>query len=489
MLTIRKSEISTLDTKYFALSPGLKLHMTPDFGYFVLERSVKTDNNLQKSPAFMVNHTAMHLMALADGTHTIAEAVEMCQSKLGDPEDGFAIKLVKFMEQACKCGQLSLSDTPKPVPLEITGSADLWFPLHAMIELTTNCNLKCLHCYRFPAETSNVPKPETIKAEDCLTIIESMYDNGLVTIEFSGGEPLLYPGIMNLVERSVELFQMVSIVTNGTLITDESCNRFAKLSDTLKFSISLDGSTEQIHDKMRGVKGAFKATTHAISSLTSHGITVRVGMTLTDDNIYDFENTILLAKELGCSSFAFGPVFPFGRGAKYNQSLLSKEETLKRGEYILGISEKYADFVSFVKEGSVKMFKLVGNCGAGHRSITIAPNGDVRPCPTMPTVGPVLGNLINDKYEDILRNPLIRTLRKLQSPKEEVCGSCNRLGFCKACILRGLYSFVNFNSGCIWARAHDVSKWLDVSPFKDPYANLDESPSWTPDLIKGVCGE
>ena len=483
--------MSKLNKKYFTLAPELRLHITPDFGYALSKDSVLSTTAvkaLKKNSGLMVNHTGILFLKHADGTRTISEVVDICHSMLGNPEKDFSTKLMKFINQACKYNQIILHSNPMPSSVNITGREDMWFPVHAMLELTIDCNLKCIHCYRFSPTPDNVPDVEVFSTEDWIKVLEILHKNGMVTLEFSGGEPLLHPGFKRILNRALDFYPLIAIITNGTLVTDELCDYFAQHADQLLFSVSLDGSTEEIHDRIRGVKGAFKTTTTAIKKLVSRGLRVRAGVTFSLSNVFDFENIILLSKDLGCWSLAFGPAFPYGRGSTLDRNT-SEDRTLEILEYIGATTKKYAGFLSLLEDHHIEMMNLVGNCGAAHRSVTIGPNGDIRPCPMMPTVGPVLGNILREKYEDIFSNPIIRNFRELPVPREEICGNCDRLGFCKFCSLRGAYTYANLKKDCIWARTHNIDQWLDISSFVDPYVKPEDVSVEMLDLGKSGCEE
>jgi radical SAM protein with 4Fe4S-binding SPASM domain len=469
--------------KYLALNPSIRLHVTADNGYLapVMAAGAKSSDSGGGKP-FLVNHTAARLLMLADGTQRVSQIVDRCAAELGRPKEGFLDKLTQFLDTAEKCGQVLLTDEPNPIAVTVTGSLRCWYPLHAMVELTTACNLRCVHCYRSVPDNHAPVQPETFATEDCLGVLEQLCRNGCCTIEFSGGEPLLHADLCRILEFALDRFEVVAVITNGTRITEEFCQWAKRWSDRLHFSVSLDASSPEMHDRMRGLVGAFQRTTNGIRLLVANGLHVRAGMTISQGSVEDFENTILLAKELGCTRFAFGPVFPFGRGATFSRRPLSQEEANRIAQYIHDVSRKYADFVGLVDAGSMDMLDLIGNCGLAHRSITIAPNGDVRPCPTMPTIGPVLGNICRDEYEDIFSNPIVGIIRRLRAPEPATCGDCARLGFCRGCVLRGLYSLVNHKPQCAWALASGVEKWLDRSAFADPYSGSEESPGWVLDI-------
>ena len=202
--------------------------------------------------------------------------------------------------------------------------------------ITRMCNLKCIHCYN---DSGTGKATNELSTKEAKTVLDDLSNFGVPSVLFSGGEPLLRTDLFELLEYAAEKKLRTVISTNGTLITDELCDYFTKYADKFLFSISLDGSSDQIHDSIRGRKGAFEATTNAIKGLPSRGSKVRAGLTFSDNNVFDFENTILLAKDLGCMSLAFGPALPFGRAAALPD--IMSEQDLRRNEYIMKTAQKY----------------------------------------------------------------------------------------------------------------------------------------------------
>ncbi|MBF0293384.1 MAG: radical SAM protein [Nitrospinae bacterium] len=156
--------------------------------------------------------------------------------------------------------------------------------LSAKIKLLWQCNLACVFC--------SLPKPSPpISREKVAEILRSLKSRGLLKIHFSGGEAFLHPQINGIIEDAVALGLQVNLTTNGTLITKEVARWIAD-SGVHSISISLDGASAKTHDKLRGVKGAFKATVRAIGHLarmSKKRPVVRVNTVVTSRNTDDLD--------------------------------------------------------------------------------------------------------------------------------------------------------------------------------------------------------
>ncbi|NLJ84596.1 MAG: radical SAM protein, partial [Halanaerobiaceae bacterium] len=114
------------------------------------------------------------------------------------------------------------------------------------IEITSLCNLKCIHCYN--SSSSNTKKHLNIsELEQCLSYFNEI---GIKQISVSGGEPLLYPNLMELLEICSFYEMEVFLVTNGTLLNNDLVSKIRK--HIKYYQVSLDGDRDT-NDTLRGV--------------------------------------------------------------------------------------------------------------------------------------------------------------------------------------------------------------------------------------------
>ena len=85
---------------------------------------------------------------------------------------------------------------------------------------TNVCNLKCKHCY----QSAGKKLPHELSLEKRLDVINQLAREDVISIAFSGGEPLMDKDIWKVIKRAKENFMYVSVATNGTLITPKVGN-------------------------------------------------------------------------------------------------------------------------------------------------------------------------------------------------------------------------------------------------------------------------
>lgn len=92
--------------------------------------------------------------------------------------------------------------------------------MNLTLEITSNCNLKCCHCYvenRAQKQMSRFLDFEMIKKVIC-----EAYDMNAVTITLTGGEPMTHPNFNDIIEFIKSKGFVVFLKTNGTLISNNN---------------------------------------------------------------------------------------------------------------------------------------------------------------------------------------------------------------------------------------------------------------------------
>ncbi|HUS51890.1 MAG TPA: radical SAM protein, partial [Candidatus Bathyarchaeia archaeon] len=142
-------------------------------------------------------------------------------------------------------------------------------PLHLIFYVTSQCNLRCEHCFYWQNLNK---KDKELSLEEIEKISSSM--GPLLWLSLTGGEPFLRSDLGKIVKIFVKNNQVrhLSIPTNGYL-TERIVSETEKIvsqnpKTTFSISLSCDGP-EKIHDLIRGKKGAFKRMVETAKELKS----------------------------------------------------------------------------------------------------------------------------------------------------------------------------------------------------------------------------
>lgn len=352
----------------------------------------------------------------------------------------------------------SVSKQPKIVE----DSKYYYIPSNIQMEITKACNLKCYYCYRLAGKNEIV---QPIPTDQLLYKLTELANFGISSIEITGGEPTIHPDFIKIISLCYEKFVLIGLLTNGTLLDEQLIKDLEPFKDKLAISVSLDSHIPQIHDKRRGMVGAFEKTTNAIKLLSEHGFLTRVAMVIDKENWTNIEPTIILAKELGASTFGYTPILPFGRGKNSFEFWDSFVDDFLKLNAELTI--KYKDFLNLHSNTDTLELQKPGGCGAGYRVYAIDPLGNVRPCVTFDEEMSNFGNIYKDKFDLIFGRESSDWFSNAIVPNSNLCTGCTYEYFCRYCILRGLTASQWLSPGkCMWLNQpenQDLSKLLQSS--------------------------
>jgi len=199
--------------------------------------------------------------------------------------------------------------------------------------ITGGCNLACRHCWIAPTFEKDGGTGQCLDYGLFESAVVEAIPLGLSRIKFTGGEPLLHPDFLRMVDYAAWKQIKIDIETNGTLVTRSMARHLKEESSLYHISVSIDGASPETHDYMRGVPGSFERAWRGIGYLVDAGFKPQVIMSLFPDNVAEMEPLIHLAIKSGCSSVKFNLIQPSGRGAqmKKNDGLLSIEELVNLG--------------------------------------------------------------------------------------------------------------------------------------------------------------
>ena len=159
------------------------------------------------------------------------------------------------------------------------------------ISLTDQCNLSCCYC-KNPAGQDSGPVPEVLDFSEIAFFVKACAGLGVRTVRLTGGEPLLRPGLPDLVRilKRIDGIEEVCLTTNGVLLAEF-------LDPLLKAGISrVNVSLDTLRpDRFYAVTGHryFSEVMEGIESLKRSGLRdCKLNMVLlnrvNDDEIFDF---------------------------------------------------------------------------------------------------------------------------------------------------------------------------------------------------------
>ena len=140
------------------------------------------------------------------------------------------------------------------------------------INLTNNCNLRCAHCYMAAGKSKEI----RLDINRIVQLVDKINEkNGTSDIVISGGEPFMFPGLIELLNRLSN--NNITLFTNGTFINEKNYKEICRYCNEVQ--ISFEGISEECYEQIRG-KGNYRKVRSAIELLKSEGVKIILAITL-----------------------------------------------------------------------------------------------------------------------------------------------------------------------------------------------------------------
>ena len=204
--------------------------------------------------------------------------------------------------------------------------------------ITRRCNLKCVHCY---AHAKDLSFKNELSTKEGKILLDDLSQFGVPVILFSGGEPTIRKDLPELAAYAVSKGMRAVISTNGTLISQKMA-RILKDIGLSYVGISIDGM-EEINDRFRGVKGAYKAALEGIKNCKDAGIKVGLRFTINKFNVNEIPNIFKLLEDVDIPRACFYHLVYAGRGADLIKDDLSHDETRATVDLIMDLTKRLHD--------------------------------------------------------------------------------------------------------------------------------------------------
>lgn len=302
------------------------------------------------------------------------------------------------------------------------------------LELTKVCNLSCVHCKAEAGE----PLPEELTKRETFEFVDSLISLSKPLLILTGGEPLMREDLFDIASYATENGVRVALATNGTLIDEKKASNIKK-SGIKRVSISLDGSNPDVHDKIRGVEGAFERAITGIEGLKSHGVEVQINTTVTKQNLHDLSDIMELCLDLQLKALHLFLLVPVGCGLEIEEkSQLQPEEYERVLNWFYRKSKdtklelKATCAPHYFRIAKVDAKRRLG-CLAGISVCFVSSLGYVQPCGYLPLNA---GNIRESGIDEIWQNAeLFKSLRNPELLKGK-CGVCEFRYACGGCRAR-----------------------------------------------------
>ena len=288
-------------------------------------------------------------------------------------------------------------------------------PVSAMIELLTQCNLRCQHCY-IPSHTNQGLDFE--KIEDILYELRSM---GVLTLTLTGGEIFLHPHIMKIIALARKLHMRVFLLSNGTLLNEEIVKSLAEMHIS-EFSTTMFSLDPKVHDFITCQQGSLDMLLENLQLLKKYNITVKVKTPLLDVNAFAYREIKEYCKENGFLFMTSPIIFSKTDGDDSPVKLRVSDDKL---------CEVLKETDEADRKGKERLYRYDYPCAALFYTISIDAKGDVYPCSSLRYK---IGNVFENTLTDIWNNSQgLKLIQSIKNTDLKECAECEYRDFCDRC--------------------------------------------------------
>lgn len=293
-------------------------------------------------------------------------------------------------------------------------------PLVVHLEATAACNLSCAHCFAAPLPRPGAP----LSLPELERLFAELASLGAFRLGITGGEPLLRPDLLELLDLALAAGLRPCVTTNGLLLDERTARELGR-RELVWLNVSLEGATARANDAVRGA-GIFDRVLSRLAVLRRHA-RFSLAFTLTSASSAEAQACARLAKEVGAEAAVFRPLYPVGAALSapelatsfqaYSSAVAALGEGLSEGEALFEVDPFSPRGRG---PGEARVFGNPG-CGAANVAASISASGEVSPCSFL---GPgfAAGNVRASRFQALWDDS--PAFRRLREPRGDFRGGC-----------------------------------------------------------------
>ena len=317
-------------------------------------------------------------------------------------------------------------------------------PVNVYWEMTQACPLACRHCR---ASAVPEPHPNELTFEEGVQFLRQIpgFGDPMPQLILTGGDPLERKDLYELIDEAHKLGIGVSITPAASEVLTRDVLVRLKEHNVEGLGLSLDGSTPERHDSIRGIPGTFERTLRALRWAQELGMPLQVNTLVAEETASDIPAVYELLKNYGVTRWSLFFLISVGRG-KVLQPLAPAEgeklmawihQTSQAAPFIVATTEapSYRRVALELMRADGMTGEQIKRSGAyrafgirdGHGIMFVSHTGDICPAGFLPLV---VGNVRRDQVADVYRSaPVFQSLHDA-GQFEGRCGFCEYSALC-----------------------------------------------------------
>jgi radical SAM protein with 4Fe4S-binding SPASM domain len=315
---------------------------------------------------------------------------------------------------------------------------DACIPLNVSLELTLRCNIRCTHCYNFDRDQPRAGTGAELSMDEIRPLLDDLRRSGTLFLSLTGGEAMVHPRFWDILDEAAARGFAVTVLSNGTLLTEPVCDRLAACPSLWGVSLSMYGARAASHDAITQVPGSYEKTMAGARRMAARGARVGLKFVLMNANAAEAGAMIDGAEAEGFE-YSIDPTIT-GRYDGTSGSLATRvdPETLE---------QLYRDPLrSLIRPGPAEPTDDQFKCNCARGNAAVSSSGEVYPCIATPLRA---GSIREQSFSRIWADsPVFRWIRGLRVADFKTCAPCGLKSWCRrspgpAYLLTGDYTGVD----------------------------------------------
>jgi radical SAM protein with 4Fe4S-binding SPASM domain len=287
-----------------------------------------------------------------------------------------------------------------------------FLPKSLVLEVTSECNFKCKHCYRGNARSN---KGE-LELENIERIAKECINLGIQDVTLTGGEPFSRNDFVEILDLFLAKNIYITVKTNLSYIIPSSILELLKNTDNLKLEFTVYGLSWNIFKKFCHNKNTYAVFSDNLQYFLQENRNVSCTMLVNKENFEELNE--FNRRVNGKIDFNFAYFYVIGSARKNYKQLFLKEEEIRHIYNLRNI----------IKGESNQLPILKSPCP--NDKIAVLFNGDVTPCLMLYRDNYVFGNIYNQYLSKTWFSKNFIKFRHKNVDSIKICNSCNDKYYC-----------------------------------------------------------
>jgi radical SAM protein with 4Fe4S-binding SPASM domain len=291
-----------------------------------------------------------------------------------------------------------------------------------------------MHC----GSAAGKAREDELNTHEALDLVGQLKQIDCKGVAMMGGEPFTRPDWHIIAQEIRSQGMDLSIITNGFSISESTFNRIESIKPDL-VTVSIDGASPAVHDRIRGRAGSFDHALNSLNRFVEMGLPTGAITTVHKLNLKDLKSIRSLVIDKGIA-WQVQIATPFGRLTR--KYVLSREEYYSVAMFVASSQEKYpkkrltvagAHDMGYFSELLPGVQVVAWNgCQAGISTLGIQSNGDLRGCLALPATYNEASIRRNTLAEIWNSDEFARYSRSVKdSDIKGECAACEHKAVCK----------------------------------------------------------